>query len=114
MPVTTTHTLRTTPGDLTAGNLRAFLAGVADDAPVVVRTDYPDRPGERGSITLSVNLAGPLTDMPAADTPETVFPRCDRHSEVQHRDGKPPWCNACGWHRGSLGSPAQHYGASAK
>jgi hypothetical protein len=28
---------------------------------------------------------------------------CDDHVEKQHRDGKGPWCNNCGW---SLGRPA--------
>jgi hypothetical protein len=27
-------------------------------------------------------------------------PVCREHREVQHRDGKPPWCNACGWSHG--------------
>lgn len=30
-------------------------------------------------------------------------PHCPNHKEVQHRDGKPPWCNRCGWNRGSEG-----------
>lgn len=30
------------------------------------------------------------------DTP----PDCDNHFELQHRDGNPPWCNACGWTHG--------------
>lgn len=31
----------------------------------------------------------------------TSAPDCPNHKEVQHRDGKPPWCNRCGWNRGS-------------
>lgn len=23
-------------------------------------------------------------------------PECDNHKPVQHRDGRPPWCNECG------------------
>lgn len=26
-----------------------------------------------------------------------IAPPCDNHNEFQHRDGKPPWCNTCGW-----------------
>lgn len=59
--ITTTHTLTSAPTDLTVGEIRNFLDGVSDDATVSVRTDYPDRPGERGSITLTVNIPAPVS-----------------------------------------------------
>jgi hypothetical protein len=31
---------------------------------------------------------------------EQIYPECEGHNEVQHRDGKPPWCDYCGWNRG--------------
>lgn len=89
---TTVRTLTSVPGDLTAGDLYEFLDGVPADAAVTIRTDYPDRPGERGSVTLSVTGA--------SDAAATVWPECDNHREVQHRDGQSPWCNTCGWNRG--------------
>ena len=33
-------------------------------------------------------------------------PECDSHKEVQHRDGKPPWCNNCGWRHAKPATPA--------
>lgn len=33
------------------------------------------------------------------------YPPCAGHKEVQHRDGKPPWCDACGWNRGHPAVP---------
>ena len=32
-------------------------------------------------------------------------PPCPDHREVQHRDGKPPWCKSCGWHYGHPSTP---------
>ena len=29
-------------------------------------------------------------------------PGCADHREVQHRDRQPPWCDECGWSRGSI------------
>lgn len=29
-------------------------------------------------------------------TPQAVFRICKAHAPKQHRDGKPPWCQACG------------------
>lgn len=41
---------------------------------------------------------------PPVDQPDlTGAPDCPNHKEVQHRDGKPPWCNRCGWNRGRPG-----------
>ena len=34
-------------------------------------------------------------------------PPCPNHREVQHRDGKPPWCPDCGWNRGRPAVPAR-------
>lgn len=34
-------------------------------------------------------------------------PTCRDHREVQHRDGKPPWCRACGWAHGHPATPAR-------
>lgn len=45
------------------------------------------------------------TTQPGSDAPP-----CDRHIETQHRDGKPPWCNACGWNRGRPAIPARQIG----
>lgn len=39
-----------------------------------------------------------MTDL---DTP----PPCPDHREVQHRDGKPPWCPRCGWNHGRPATP---------
>lgn len=39
-----------------------------------------------------------------------VYPPCREHREVQHRDGKPPWCHQCGWHRGRPATPAKKLG----
>lgn len=33
------------------------------------------------------------------------WPFCPDHLEVQHRDGKPPWCETCGWNRGRPATP---------
>lgn len=33
-------------------------------------------------------------------------PACDNHVEVQHRDSKLPWCNACGWRGARPARPA--------
>lgn len=110
--VKTTHTLQSVPGELTAGDLRAFLQGVPATAEVKVRTDYPDRPGERGTITLTVG-GHPVVPATAADDKTLMadpWPRCDDHREHQHRDGKPPWCNRCGWNRGRPAIVAQQYG----
>ena len=46
-----------------------------------------------------------------ADAEESVRlglapPPCQNHREVQYRDGKPPWCEACGWSWGSFGVSA--------
>lgn len=38
------------------------------------------------------------------------WPECEEHEEVQHRDRKPPWCNACGWNRGRPARPARKLG----
>lgn len=43
-----------------------------------------------------------LTAKAAAVTP----PPCANHKETQHRDAKPPWCNACGWRHAKPGTPA--------
>lgn len=47
---------------------------------------------------------------------ETADPACTNHKPVQHRDGKTPWCNACGsfvagrlsWHREPSSLPCAH------
>lgn len=44
---------------------------------------------------------GPHPDNPLA---------CPDHFEVKHRDGKPAWCNKCGWNRGYPAQPAIKYG----
>lgn len=36
----------------------------------------------------------------------TTPPPCAAHREVQHRDGKPPWCDTCGWNHGRPAIPA--------
>jgi hypothetical protein len=41
----------------------------------------------------------------AVDTLAPQPPPCSNHSESQHRDGKPPWCNACGWGWGRPATP---------
>lgn len=42
-------------------------------------------------------VLGVLTGQVRAEAP---WPECGQHKEVQHRDGKPPWCGRCGWNRG--------------
>lgn len=34
------------------------------------------------------------------------WPECDNHIEIQHRDGRRPWCRSCGWNRGRPAVPA--------
>jgi hypothetical protein len=48
-----------------------------------------------------------------ADPEQTTSqpPPCPDHVERQHRDGKPPWCNRCGWTR-ALSAPATKHGKS--
>lgn len=38
-------------------------------------------------------------------------PPCENHKEVQHRDQKPPWCNACGWNHGREAVQARQLGS---
>lgn len=38
-------------------------------------------------------------------------PPCENHKEIQHRDGKPPWCNACGWSHGRPAIEARQLGS---
>lgn len=56
MRMTVTQRLVCSPGELTAGALRQFLDNnnIEDAAHVVVRAEYPDRPGDGGSITIEV------------------------------------------------------------
>lgn len=35
------------------------------------------------------------------------YPPCPNHDEVQHRDGRPPWCPHCGWNHGQPAVPAR-------
>lgn len=42
--------------------------------------------------------------------PDGGPPGCVEHKEVQHRDGKPRWCNACGWNWGHPMVFPQQYG----
>ena len=47
--------------------------------------------------TLNANIADALVQ--AADElrgMNSTPPTCTAHNPVQHRDGKPPWCNTCG------------------
>jgi hypothetical protein len=43
------------------------------------------------------------------EVPERA-PDCEGHHEVQHRDGKLPWCNRCGWTRGRTALPPRKLG----
>ena len=38
-------------------------------------------------------VQGVLTGQVLMTTP----PECEDHREVQHRDGRGPWCDTCGW-----------------
>ena len=40
----------------------------------------------------------------------TEWPECPEHREIQHRDGQPPWCHACGWNRGRPAIPPRKLG----
>lgn len=52
--ISTTKSLTTTGSPITAGEIRAFLEDVADDARVTMRTTAPDRPGEMVMTTITV------------------------------------------------------------
>lgn len=43
-------------------------------------------------------------------TATPTMPACRNHRELQHRDGNPPWCRSCGWHRGRPATPALKIG----
>ena len=34
-------------------------------------------------------------------------PDCPKHEEVQHRDRRRPWCDACGWRHRKPAHPAE-------
>lgn len=43
----------------------------------------------------------------AADAPPTPRPwEHEGHAPVQHRDGRAPWCETCGWTSPTFGRPA--------
>lgn len=72
----------------------------------VARREYPGaRIVKRVSYTTLVTLGDPLSQ-PISDP----WPMCSSHKEVQHRDGRRPWCNACGWNRGGPALHPQRYG----
>ena len=43
---------------------------------------------------------------------EKPYPDCENHTEVQHRDGKPPWCDYCGWNHGVPAVDPAKYGVA--
>lgn len=54
MRVNVSKTLQCSPGDLTAGAIRAFLNDEPDDARVTVSSYSPDRPGDLTTVRLEV------------------------------------------------------------
>lgn len=52
----------------------------------------------------------PSCGCPDAVDAETEPWQHDGHRLVQHRDGKPPWCNACGWSSPLPAIPARKVG----
>lgn len=59
----------------------------------------------KGVLTGQVPVSGnPPSGIPDAIEAED-FPECEDHIEIQHRDGKRPWCHSCGWSRGRRAVP---------
>lgn len=120
---------------LTVGQIREEMANLPDDAQVFVDGN-PDRPivgviqsqqipddalgtwetGDPTVLGLELWLGGddefpaPRCSHSTRPAGELTPPACITHVEVPHRDGRPPWCNACGWNRGRLAVAAQKYG----
>jgi hypothetical protein len=61
----------------------------------------------RLGLNLEVKVT-PLVD--AAVSGNEPPPPCLDHREIQHRDGKPPWCDACGWRHEMPARPAMKLG----
>ena len=59
-----------------------------------VTVDVPDSDVEQWQA--SGWLPGEPAPAPVFDEGGTLEPVCDDHKPVQHRDGKPPWCDGCG------------------
>ncbi|MFF2631971.1 hypothetical protein ACFVR6_03720 [Microbacterium sp. NPDC058021] len=70
---------------------------------VLIQVEGMD-PVEVGTIEIPIHAdvstlrtSGADTAIPAEDVPPfRPPPTLHRHKPVQHRDGKAPWCNACG------------------
>lgn len=56
-----------------------------------------------GQVPVSGNPPSGIPDTASLETED--FPECEDHIEVQHRDGKRPWCRSCGWSRGRRAIP---------
>jgi hypothetical protein len=52
-----------------------------------------------------------VKETPVVDWSVIAPPPCENHKEVQHRDQKPPWCNACGWNYGREAVQARQLGS---
>jgi len=85
--ITTSRTMAVQSGQLSVGDLRAFIEGQPDDTTVRVTTSGGGNQLDPSTTTLTV--AGPTRS-------QTNAFACSDHQPVQHRDRKEPWCNHCG------------------
>jgi hypothetical protein len=85
--ITTSRTMTVQSSHLSVGDLRAFIEGQPDDTTVRVTASGGGNQLDPSTTTLSV------TESPQA---QVASPEFHHHKPVQHRDGKPPWCNHCG------------------
>lgn len=81
--------------DLGARAIASSINGLTNAVLALAARSGPDEQG-----TIEVHSTPP-------------WPPCNKHHEVQHRDGLPKWCNACGWSHGALVEP-QRYGKVEK
>jgi hypothetical protein len=56
-------------------------------------------------------VADDLVEVVDKPLEKVSYPECGNHVAVQHRDGKPPWCDSCGWNRGQAAVPPRQWKA---
>jgi hypothetical protein len=84
------------------GNVPLIRQGQNDGTMVVVY-DLAQQINTMSGDARPVPVAEPV---PVGDDP----PACATHQEVQHRDGRAPWCHFCGWNHGRPAVPARPLG----
>lgn len=89
-----------------AGRLAAHTPAAAEAEPPWAHSTCA------ASCTAPSGCLNPRCPNRAADREgsESASADCPDHHEVQHRDRKPPWCNACGWNRGRPAIPPRQVG----